>query len=150
MREVLRKPRGRPFKPGNPGRPPGSRNRVTQMLEQLAEGQAEQIFQKVLKGALAGDGPCQKMLMDRIWPPRKGQTVNVAMPPIKASQDLIPAIASVWEGIREGHLTPEEAGVLSIVIDRSIQAIEHDITKRIEALEKARVARDETKDPTSG
>jgi hypothetical protein len=117
------------------------------MLEQLAEGQAEQIFQKVLKGALAGDGPCQKMLMDRIWPPRKGQTVNVMMPPIKTSQDLIPAIASVWEGIREGHLTPEEAGVLSIVIDRSIQAIElHDITKRIEALEKARVARDETKE----
>jgi hypothetical protein len=119
------------------------------VLEQLAEGQAEQIFQKVLKGALAGDGPCQKMLMDRIWPPRKGQPVNFVMPPIKSSQDLIPAIASVWEGIREGHLTPEEAGVLSIVIDRSIQAIElHDITKRIEALEKVRVA-DETKDPTS-
>jgi len=44
----VRKPRGRPFKPGNPGRPCGSKNRVTQMLEQLAEGQAEQVFQKVL------------------------------------------------------------------------------------------------------
>jgi len=147
--KVLRKPRGRPFKPGNPGRPPGSRNRVTQMLEQLAEGQAEQLIQKVFELVQAGNVFCLKMVLDRLCPPRKGQPVNFVMPPIKTSQDLIPAIASVWEGIREGHLTPEEAGVLSIVIDRSIQAIEHDIIKRIEALEKARVARDETKDPTS-
>src|SRR5262245_12295990 len=145
----MRKPRGRPFKPGNPGRPPGSANRATQMLEWLAEGQAEQILQKVLEGALAGNGPCQKMLMDRIWPRCKGQAVNVVMPPIKTSQDLLPAIAAVWEGVREGHLTPEEAGDLCIVADHSIQAIElHDITKRIEALEKAEVARDETRDET--
>ena len=32
----VRKPRGRP--PGNPGRPLGSKNRVTQTLERLAEG----------------------------------------------------------------------------------------------------------------
>ena len=119
------------------------------MLEQLAEGQAEQLIQKVFELVQAGNVFCLKMVLDRLCPPRKGQPVNFVMPPIKTSQDLIPAIASVWEGIREGHLTPEEAGVLSIVIDRSIQAIEHDIIKRIEALEKARVARDETKDPTS-
>jgi hypothetical protein len=57
MTTSVGKVRGRPFKSGNPGRPPGSRNRVTQMLEQLAEGQAEQIFQKVKEGALAGDVP---------------------------------------------------------------------------------------------
>jgi hypothetical protein len=60
MTVPVRKPRGRPFKPGNPGRPPGSKNKTTQILEQLAEGQAEQIFQKVLEGALAGDGACQR------------------------------------------------------------------------------------------
>jgi hypothetical protein len=51
MTVPMRKPRGRPFLRGNPGRPLGSRNRVTQTLEQLAEGQAEQIFQKVLEGS---------------------------------------------------------------------------------------------------
>ena len=30
--------------------------------------------------ALGGEGPCQKMLMDRIWPPRKAQPINVRMP----------------------------------------------------------------------
>jgi hypothetical protein len=49
MTRVVRKVRGRPFQPGNPGRPPGSRNKVTQTLEQLAEAQAEQLFQKVLE-----------------------------------------------------------------------------------------------------
>jgi hypothetical protein len=150
MGEVLGRPRGRPFEPGNPGRPPGSKNKATQIAEQLAEGPAEQLIQKVFELAQAGNVFCLKMVLDRLWPARKGQTVNVVMPPVKTSQDLIPAIAAIWEGIREGHLTPEEAGGLSILIDRSIQAIEdHEITKRIEALEKARVAGDETRDPTS-
>ena len=144
MTTIVRKPRGRPFKPGNPGRPPGSKNKITQMVEQLAEGQAEQVVQKVLDLAQAGDVSCLRMLLDRLWPPRKGQPVNVAMPPIKTSQDVFPAVASIWTAIREGRLTPEEASALSIVIDRSIQAIElHDIVKRIAALEEARDKRDE-------
>jgi hypothetical protein len=106
------------------------------MVEQLVEGQAEQLVQKVLELAEAGDVSCLRMILDRLWPPRKGQPVNVVMPPINTSQDVIPAIASIWTAIREGRLTPDEASALSIVIDRSIQAIElHDITKRIAALE---------------
>ena len=78
------------------------------------------------------------MVLDRLWPPRKGQPVNVVMPPINTSQDVFAAIASVWTAIRDGRLTPDEASALSIVIDRSIQAIElHDISKRIAALEEA-------------
>ena len=148
MATVMRKVRGRPFKPGNPGRPPGSKNKITQLLEQLAEGQAEQLVKKVLELAQAGDVSCLRMMLDRLWPPRKGQPVNMVMPPINTSQDVFPAIASIWTAIREGRLTPDEASALSIVIDRSIQAIElHDITKRIAALEEARDKRDAKNDP---
>jgi hypothetical protein len=148
MSMPVRKVRGRPFKPGNPGRPPGSKNKVTEILEQLAEGQAEQLFQKVLEGALGGDVSCLRMILDRLWPLRKGHPVNVVMPPINTSQDVLPAIASIWAAIREGRLTPDEASALSIVIDRSIQAIElHDITKRIAALEEARDKRHEKNEP---
>ena len=73
MTTLARKIRGRPFKPGNRGRPPGSKNKTTQILEQLAEGQAEQLVQKVLEQALAGDVSSQRMIFDRVWPPRKGQ-----------------------------------------------------------------------------
>jgi hypothetical protein len=149
MTTRVRKVRGRPFKPGNPGRPPGSKNKITQLVEQLAEGQAEQLVQKVLELAQAGDVSCLRMMLDRLWPPRKGQPVNVVMPPINTSQDVLPAIASIWTAIREGRLTPDEASALSIVIERSIQGIElHDITRRIAALEEARDKRDETNEPT--
>lgn len=150
MTRVVRKPRGRPFEPGNPGRPPGSKNKITQMVEQLAEGQAEQLVQKVLDLAQAGDVSCLRMMLDRLWPPRKGQPVNVVMPPINTSQDVFPAIASIWTAIREGRLTPDEASALSIVIDRSIQAIElHDIAKRIAALEQAQDKQNEKDGPPS-
>jgi hypothetical protein len=146
-RRLLKKPRGRPFKPGNPGRPPGARNKITQVMEQLAEGQAETLMQKALELAQAGDVSCLRMLFDRLYPPRKGQPVNVDMPPINSSQDLFAAIASIWTGIGDGRLTADEAGALSIVVDRSIQAIElHAITERIAALEKARDKRDEKND----
>jgi hypothetical protein len=149
MNTIVRKLRGRPFKPGNPGRPPGSRNKTTQIVEQLAEGQAEQLIQKVIELAQAGDVSCLRMILDRVWPLRKGQPVNVVMPPINSPQDLFPAIASIWTAIREGRLTPDEASALSIVIDRSVQAIQlHDITKRLTALEEARGERDATNDPT--
>jgi hypothetical protein len=145
-----RKVRGRPFKPGNPGRPPGSKNKTTQILEQLAEDQAEQLFQTAVDLALAGNVCCLRMMLDRVYPPRKGRPVNVVMPPIKTSQDVLPAIASIWTAIREGHLTPDEASALSFVIDRSMPAIElHDITKRIAVLEEARDKRDEKNDPSS-
>jgi hypothetical protein len=93
MTVPVRKPRGRPFKPGNPGRPRGSKNRVTQMLEQLAEGQAEELYQKVRKGALDGNVRCQQLLLDRIWPARKAQPINVTMPRINNSQDALAATA---------------------------------------------------------
>ena len=35
--------RGRPFQSGNPGRPTGSKNKTTRILEQLVEGEGETI-----------------------------------------------------------------------------------------------------------
>jgi hypothetical protein len=149
MTVPVRKPRGRPFKPGSPGRPPGARNRVTQTLEQLAEGQAEQLFQKVLEQALAGDVSCQRMLLDRIWPPRKAQPINVTMPRINNSQDALAAIASICKALGEARLTPDEITALSSMVGRSIQVIElQDHERRIAALEQARGKRDAKDSPS--
>src|SRR5262245_1802905 len=90
-RKAVHKARGRPFQPGNLGRPPGSQNRTTRLLEQLAEGQAEQLVQKALALARGGDVTCLRMLLDRLWPQRKGQPVNVVLPPINTSQDVFRA-----------------------------------------------------------
>jgi hypothetical protein len=146
MTVPIRKPRGRPFKPGNPGRPLGSKNRVTQTLEELAEGQAEQLFEKVRELAQAGDVACLRMMLDRLWPPRKAQPVNVTLPPINSSQDALAAIAAICTALREGGLTPDEITALSSVVGRSIQVIElQDLERRVAALEEAREKRDEEK-----
>jgi len=138
------KPRGRPFQPGNPGRPVGSKNRTTQLLERLAEGEAEQIFQTVLEKAKAGGDACLRMLMDRIWPPRKGQPVKLDnMPPLKTPTDVLNAMLLLWSAIGAGHFTPDEASALSLVAERSMQVlIQQEILERIEALEKDRELRD--------
>jgi hypothetical protein len=148
MTVPMRKPRGRPFQPGNPGRPLGSKNRVTQTLEQLAEGQAEQLFEKVRELAQAGDVACLRMMLDRIWPPRKAQPVNVTLPPINSSQDALAAIAAICTALREGGLTPDEITALSSVVGRFIQIIElQDHERRIAALEQARGKRDAKDSP---
>jgi hypothetical protein len=132
-----RKVRGRPFKPGNPGRPPGSKNKTTRILEQLADGQAEQLVQKLLQQALAGDVSCLRMALDRIWPPR--QPINVTIPPINSSQDVLAAIAAICTALGQGRLTPDEIIALSSVIGRSIQVIERqDLERRVAALKQAR------------
>ena len=130
------KPRGRPFAPGNPGRPPGSKNKTTRMLEQLRESQAEEFVEKLKELALAGDVTCLRIIMDRLIPLRKSQPINVDIPPINGSQDVLSVISSVWDAIRDGELTPEEATALCPLIDRSIRAIEvHDLSKRLDELE---------------
>jgi hypothetical protein len=140
---TVRNPRGRPFKPGNSGRPPGSKNKITQVLEQLAEGQAEQLVQKAIELAQAGDVSCLRMILDRLWPQRRGQPVKLDMPPLKTSADVLNAIISLWSAIAEGHLTPDEASALSLVAERSMAVIsQQEMVERIEVLEKDREQRD--------
>jgi hypothetical protein len=86
------------------------------------------------------------MILDRIWPPRKAQPINVTLPPINSSQDALDAIAAICIALGEGCLTPDEITALSSVVGRSIQVIElKDIERRIAALEQARDKRDEEK-----
>jgi hypothetical protein len=140
---TVRKPRGRPFQPGNSGRPVGSKNRTTQLLETLAEGEAEQIMQKVLEKAKAGNDPSLRMLMDRLWPVRRGHPVKLDIPPLKTSADVLNAIPLLLNAIAQGHFTPDEASALSLVAERSMAVIsQQEILKRIEVLEKDRELRD--------
>jgi hypothetical protein len=144
----VHKPRGRPFQSGNPGRPPGSKNKVTRALEQLAEEQAEQVFQKLIDQALAGDVPSQKIFLDRVYPPPKGRPINVRIPPINGPQDVLSAIAAIFSAMREDPLTPDEIGALSLLVGRFIQIIElQDHERRIAALDQARGKRDAKDSP---
>src|SRR3954452_2524557 len=143
-----RKARGRPFQPGNCGRPLGSKNKTTQVLEQLAEGQAEKLLRKVLEQALAGDVTCLRMMLDRVYVAPKARPINVPIPPINGPEDALAAIAAIFRAVGEGQLTPDETTALSLVVGRFIQIIElQDHERRIAALEQSRGKRDETDSP---
>jgi len=80
------KPRGRPFQPGrsgNPrGRPKGSRNATTLMLEALLEGEAEAIGRKLIEMAKAGDSRALKAGFDRLLPAGRDRRPCFRLPEI--------------------------------------------------------------------
>jgi len=136
--------RGRPFQAGNPGRPPGSKNKVTQFLEQIGEAEADELLQVLVDRAKDGDSTCMRIVMDRWAPMRKGAPMQVDMPPI----NMIVAMTWIWRAMHEGKLTPDELNSLLPLLDRTISILEvEDFAKRLEALEKEREQRDAKKQP---
>ena len=52
--QTEKKIRGRPFPPGNPGRPVGAKNKTTRLLEQLMADEAPNLIRKVIDRAKGG------------------------------------------------------------------------------------------------
>jgi hypothetical protein len=134
--EIPKKVRGRPFQPGNPGRPPGSKNRMTRLLEQLVAGEAEKVIRKFIEMALAGDSRCMHLYIDRLLPRRNGRPVDFELPAFNDAHDIVPAMAAITAGVNDGSLTAEEAGRLVYILERYAKVLEtHDLAARLAILE---------------
>ena len=101
--------RGRPFQPGNPGRPPGSKNKTTRLVEQLVEGDAEKLSRKMLELAKKGNVRCLEYCLDRLLPKRSGRPLDLQLPAITSVHDLIAGMSAVAAAVNNGDLTAEEA-----------------------------------------
>jgi len=116
------KQRGRPFRKGQSGNPagkaPGTRHRVTQLVESLIEARAEDIAHTALKNAIDGGDPVLlRALLDRLAPPRKERPVTVDLPPLASPADA-PAVASaLLQRAASGELTPTEAQGLAALLE---------------------------------
>lgn len=131
-----RKPRGRPFEPGNPGRPRGARHRVTLAIEALLEGQHEALTQRAIDKALEGDTVALRLCLDRIAPPRRDATVTIALPEVKSAEDAVTASAAVLAAVAAGEVTPDEAGRVMALLTAHKSIVEAgDLERRITALE---------------
>src|SRR5262245_27299429 len=71
-------PRGRPFAKGNPGRPPGSKNKRTLLAAVLLEDEAEELPRAAIAMAKGGDTVIMKLLLDRVLP--KDWPIQVELP----------------------------------------------------------------------
>jgi hypothetical protein len=130
------KTRGRPFGPGNPGRPKGARHRATVMAEQLLSGDIEAVCAKVVKKARAGDMVAARLILDRVSPVRKGRAARFALPEIKTTGDIVAAMAAVTKAMAAGTLSPSEAIEVAGVVELMRKSIEtNEIETRIAQLE---------------
>jgi hypothetical protein len=141
-RKNARKTRGKPFASGNPGRPKGSRHKVTLAIEALLDGQHEALTQKAIDKALEGDGMALRLCLDRIAPPRKDRPVAFDLQPIRTAADTVLASALLLDAVSAGAVTPDEAGRVMALLTAHKALIETcDLETRLAALEAKAKAR---------
>src|SRR5215471_21512211 len=127
---------GKPFQPGNPGRPPGARHKATLAAEALLDGEAEGLTRKCVEAALAGDSVALRICMDRILPPRKERPVSFKVPALQSAEDAAAAMAAITEAMAEGELSLGEAEAASALVERFVRTLEAgEFEKRLRVLE---------------
>lgn len=135
---------GRPFQPGNPGKPKGARHKTTLIAEKLAierlmEDDAEGVTRRVIEAAKVGDMTAARLVLERIYPVRKGRPVHLDLPEIETVADLPVALSALLSAMGHGEITPEEAAVVANVIEakrRTLETVE--LEQRIAVLEEAK------------
>ncbi|ARN80682.1 DUF5681 domain-containing protein [Methylocystis bryophila] len=137
-RNAAKKTRGRPFEPGNPGKPKGARRRTTQLAETLMSDDAEAIVKKVVEAAKAGDLTAARLVLDRIAPPRRDSPVRFNLPRIERPSEAAAAMTALLEAVADGEITPSEADGVARLVEGFVKTLEtSELETRIAALERA-------------
>jgi hypothetical protein len=103
---------------GNPwGRPLGSRNRKTLIIEGLLEGEAETLTRKAVDLALNGNTGALRLCLDRLLPRARHRPVPFELPAVETAADLGAASIAVLRGIATGQIAPAEARDIMRVIE---------------------------------
>jgi hypothetical protein len=126
--------RGRPFAKGNPGRPPGSKNRSTLILRELLEDEEGELLRKAIEIAKGGDVAMLKFLLSRMLP--RERPIKVDLPTMNFADDAVDALGQISQAVSEGQLTPSEGASLATLINSYARAIDvADLVLRMDALE---------------
>ncbi|WP_258044310.1 DUF5681 domain-containing protein [Sphingomonas citricola] len=125
------------FKPGNPGKPKGTRSRATMAAEALLQGEVEALTRTAIEKALEGDGMALRLCLERLVPPRKDTPINIELPTITNAADVVGASAAVLAAVGAGDVTPDEAGRVMTLLTAHKSIIEMgELERRIAALEE--------------
>jgi hypothetical protein len=124
---------------GNPaGRPRGSRNKTTVLMQNLLEGEAEEIARKAIEMAKAGDMGAIRVCMDRLASIRRKDPVAFELPPVDKARDSVAAVAAVVAAVAAGDLTTSEAAEVAKIVDIYVRTLAAtDFEERLEKLERA-------------
>lgn len=125
------------FMKGAPGRPKGSRNKVTLAIENMMEGEAEAITRHCIDLAKRGDPTAMKIVMDRIAPIRKGRPI-----PKLEKRDGETSIEALLRAVLEGEIAPEEGKEVVGLIESAARVAATQVLadmrqRQMEAIQKA-------------
>jgi len=109
---------------GNPaGRPRGSRNRTTILMQSLLEADGEALARKAVDLAKGGDLAALRMCMDRLVPTRKHEPIAFELPRLDTAADTVTAAATIVAAVAAGELAPAEAADIAKVVDIYVRAL---------------------------
>ena len=128
------------FEKGNTqgaGRPRGSRNKSTLVLDAIGREGIEDTIRMVKRKADAeGDMRAASIVLARTWPCGRGRPVELDLPSVETAEGIVQAHAALVASVAAGEVTPEEAMSVSALLENQRRAlVTHDHEKRIQELE---------------
>ncbi len=115
---------------GNPaGRPRGSRNRRTIIVEKLLDDSAGELTTAAIARATEGDPAALRACMDRVAPRLRHRPLDFALPDLVTLADTPGAINAIAQGLAHGELDLEEAAALMRAVREftlALAAVERD------------------------
>jgi hypothetical protein len=118
---------------GNPsGRPPGIPNPSTRLRQQIAE-HVPAIIDRLVESARAGDTAAANLLLSRVLPPARAESLSVLLP---AGQTLGERAEAITAAALNGEMPTSVAGDLMAVLQGQARVKELDeIEQRLAAIE---------------
>ena len=127
--------RGSPFREGNTfgkGRPPGSRNKTTKLMQEFFAEHTEEFMKKLMEKALDGDPLAMRLVADRMMPPLKEVPIQLDMGHVKTDNDRGQAQERVLHAVSQGELTLTEGQKLINMIQARGRTIDAERQEREE------------------
>ena len=129
------------FAAGNPGKPRGTRNRMSAAAEAIVDDGVGDVAQKCVEMAKAGDVGCIRALLRLRIPALRERSVQqpIELPKLETAQDTLQGI----EAAARAEIDADQARALTAVVTAFQQAFQIvDLDERIGALETAHAKED--------
>lgn len=129
--------------PGGPGRPKGSRNKLTQELDKIAEQNSPEVLRKVADQAKGGESWAAKLMLQFPWRRAGESTAPIELPNIGDAESVALAQSRLIEAAASGEVSIKEAAAFASLLELHRRAvITRDQERRLEEIEKAIGVRD--------
>lgn len=125
--------------PGGPGRPKGSRNKLTRLLEEFVDRHGQQALDDIAEKAKGSENPWASKAILKLICGRAGSGASsIELPEIVNAQTLAKAQSDLIRAAADGDLPISEAVNLGSMIElqrRMVITLDHE--RRLEEIEKA-------------